>query len=48
MLSHRENVRTSKFWKKSNRIFVWKLTKGIYGFDLGQTKIQNYLMLVYL
>ncbi len=32
MLSHRGNVRTSKFWRKSKkkkRIFFRKLTKGI-------------------
>jgi hypothetical protein len=27
--------------------FFRKFTKSIYGFDLGQKKIQNYLMLVY-
>jgi hypothetical protein len=52
MLSHRGNVRTSKFWRKSKekkRIFFRKFTKGIEGFDLGEeTKIPNYLMLVYL
>jgi hypothetical protein len=51
MLSHRGNVRTSKFWRKSKeqkRIFFRKFTKGIEGFDLGQKKIHNYLMLVYL
>jgi hypothetical protein len=51
MLSHRGNVRTSKFWRKSKekkRNFFQKFTKGINGFDLGQKKIPNYLMLVYL
>jgi hypothetical protein len=51
MLSHRVNVRTSKFWRKSKetkRNIFQKFTKGIYGFDLGQKKIQKYLMLVYL
>jgi hypothetical protein len=51
MLSHRENVRTSKFWRKSKekkRNFFRKFTKGIQGFEFGQKKIQNYLMLVYL
>ncbi len=41
MLSHRVNVRTSKFWRKSKetkRIFFRKFTKGILGFDLGQKK----------
>ncbi len=50
MLSHRENVRTSNFWRKSKekkQNFLQKLTKGIEGFDLGK-KIQNSLMLVYL
>jgi hypothetical protein len=44
MLSHCENVRTSKFWQKSKekeQIFFQK-------FDLGQKKIQYYFMLVYL
>jgi hypothetical protein len=48
---HRVNVRTSKFWRKSKetqRNFFRKFTKGIKGFDLGQKKIQKYLMLVYL
>jgi hypothetical protein len=39
MLNHRENVRTSKFWRKSKekkRFFFRKFTKGIKGFDLGQ------------
>ncbi len=39
MLSHRENVRTSKFWRKSKekkQIFFRKFTKGIQGFDLSQ------------
>ncbi len=39
MLSHRGNVRTSKFWRKSKekkRNFCRKFTKGIYGFDLGK------------
>ncbi len=43
MLSHHENVRTSKFWRKSKekkRNFFWKFTKGIYGFDFGQKKIK--------
>ncbi len=51
MPSHLENVRTSKFWQKSeenNRMFFRQLTTVIGGFDLGQEKIQNYLMLVYL
>jgi hypothetical protein len=50
MLSHRGNVRISKFGRKSKekkRNFFRKFTKGIWGFDLGQ-KNQNYLMLVYL
>ncbi len=41
MLSHRVNVRTSKFWRKlkeTKRNFFRKFTK----------KIQKYLMLVYL
>ncbi len=45
------HVRASKFWRKSKetkRIFFRKFTKGIKGFDLGQKKIQKYLMLVYL
>jgi hypothetical protein len=51
MLSHRVNVQTSKFWRKSKetkRNFFRKFTKGIYRFDLGQKKDQKYLMLVYL
>ncbi len=43
MLSHRGNVRTSKFWRKSKekkRIFFRKFTKGTYGFDLGQKKFK--------
>jgi hypothetical protein len=51
MLCHRGNVRTSKFWRKSKekkQKNFRKFTKGIYGFDLGQKKIQNYLMLVYI
>jgi hypothetical protein len=51
MLSHRVNVQTSKFWRKSKetkRNFFRKFIKGIRGFDLGQKKIQKYLMLVYL
>ncbi len=51
MLSHRGNVRTSKIWRKwkeKKQKFFRKFPKGIYGFDLGQKKIQNYLMLVYL
>jgi hypothetical protein len=43
MLSHRENVRTSKFWRKSkekNRNFFQKFTKGIEGFDLGKKKFK--------
>jgi hypothetical protein len=51
MLSHRVNVRTSKFWRKlkeTKQKFFRKFTKGIKGFDLGQKKIQKYLMLVYL
>ena len=52
MLSHRVNVRTSKFWRKSKEtkrnFFSRKFTKGILGFDLGKKKIQKYLMLVYL
>jgi hypothetical protein len=47
MLSHRENVRTSKFWRKSKekkRIFFGKYKDLI----LVKKKIQNYLMLVYL
>jgi hypothetical protein len=50
LLSHRGNVRTSKFLRKSKekkRNFFRKFTKGIKEFDLGK-KIQNYLMLVYL
>jgi hypothetical protein len=41
MLSHRGNVRTSKFWRKSKekkRNFFRKFTKGIKGFDLGYKK----------
>ncbi len=41
MLSHRVNVRTSKFWRKSKekrRNVFRKFTKGIQGFDLGQQK----------
>jgi hypothetical protein len=51
MLSHRVNVRTSKFWRKSKETmqnFFRKLNKGIYRLDFGQKKIQKYLMLVYL
>jgi hypothetical protein len=43
MLSHRGNVRTSKFWQKSkekNPIFFRKFTKDIKGFDLGQKKFK--------
>jgi hypothetical protein len=43
MLSHRGNVRTSKFWRKSKekkRIFFRKFTKGILGFGLGQNKLK--------
>jgi hypothetical protein len=43
MLSHRGNVRTSKFWRKSKdkkQIFFRKFTKGIKGFDLGQKKFK--------
>ncbi len=44
MLSQRENVRTSKFWRKSkekNRNFFGKLSQGIKkGFDLGQKKFK--------
>ncbi len=39
MLSHRENVRTLKFWRKSKEkkiIFFRKFTKGIKGFYLGK------------
>ncbi len=39
MLSHRGNVRTSKFWQKSKekkQNFFRQFTKGISGFDLGQ------------
>jgi hypothetical protein len=42
MLSHRGNVRTSKFWRKSKekrRNFFRKFGKGMQGFDLGQKKI---------
>ena len=49
MLSHRENVRTSKFWQNSkeiNQIFP-NIDQGHIRFDLGQ-KNQNYLMLMYL
>ncbi len=50
MLSHRENVRTSKFWRKSKdkkqKIFR-KFTKGIWGFDL-RKKIQNYFFHAYV
>jgi hypothetical protein len=49
MLSHRENVRISKFWRKSKEKklnFFRKFTKGLKGFDLGKKKIQNYFMLV--
>ncbi len=38
MLSHRENVRTSKFWQKSKEkklIFLKQFTRGIKRFDLG-------------
>jgi hypothetical protein len=42
MLSHRRNVRTSKFWQKSKEkkriFFLQKFTKCIKGFDLGQQK----------
>jgi hypothetical protein len=41
MLSHRGNVRTSKFWRKSKekkQKKFRKFTKGILGFDLGQKK----------
>jgi hypothetical protein len=50
MLSHRGNVRTSKFWRKSKekKQIFFEFTKGVSGFDLGKKKIQNYLMLVYL
>jgi hypothetical protein len=51
MLSHRVNVRTSKFWrisKETKRNFFQKFIKSINGFELGQKKIQKYLMLVYL
>jgi hypothetical protein len=44
MLSHRVNVRTSKFWRKSKetkRKFFRKFTKGIQGFDLGKKKFKN-------
>ncbi len=43
MLGHRENVRTSKFWRKSKGKMqkkFRKFTKGIQGFDLGK-KIQQ-------
>jgi hypothetical protein len=43
MLSHRENVRTSKFWRKSKekkRNFFRKFTKGIQGFHLGKKKFK--------
>ncbi len=43
MLSHRGNVRTSKFWRKSKekkRNFFRKFTKGIWGFYLGQKKFK--------
>jgi hypothetical protein len=43
MLSHRGNVRTSKFWRKSKdkkRNFFLKFTEGILGFDLGQKKFK--------
>ncbi len=43
MLSHRGNVRTSKFWRKSKekkRNFFRKFTKGIWGFDLGKKKFK--------
>ncbi len=43
MLSHRGNVRTSKFWRKSKekkRNFFRRFTKGIKGFDLGQKKFK--------
>jgi hypothetical protein len=41
MLSHRGNVQTSKFWRKSKekkRNFFRKFTMGIKGFDLGKKK----------
>ncbi len=47
MLSHRVNVRTSKFWRKSKETkqnFFRKFTNGISGFDLGKkrnSKISN-------
>ncbi len=44
MLSHRGNVRTSKFWRKSKekkRNFFRKFMKGILGFDLGKKKNSN-------
>jgi hypothetical protein len=43
MLSHRGNVRTSKFWRKSKekkRNYFRKFTKGIWGFDLGKKKFK--------
>jgi hypothetical protein len=43
MLSHCENVRTSKFWQKSKekkRNFFQKFTRGIKRFDLGQEKLR--------
>ncbi len=43
MLSHRENVQTSKFcrkWKEKKQNFCRKFTKGIYGFDLGKKKFK--------
>ncbi len=42
-ISHRGNVRKSKFWRKSKekkRNFFRKFTKGIKEFDLGKKKIQ--------
>ncbi len=43
MLSHRENVWTSKFWRKwkeKKQIFFRKSTKGMSGYDLGQKKFK--------
>jgi hypothetical protein len=43
MLSHRGNVRTSKFWRKlkeKKQIFIRKFSKGISGFDLGKKKFK--------
>ncbi len=51
MLSHRGNVRTSKFWQKlkeKKRNFLGKIYEGHIRIWFRSKKIQNYLMLVYL